>query len=90
MRTLNSIKLPTVTDSHLNDVNVAVSDDLSVLPLDLDQKCCYVKLRFFWPERKRIFIEVLRVVNVPKKYLLKHLKYTVSISLGYSFGPSKF
>lgn len=83
LRTLHNIKLPAFAES-LHEVNVAVLDDVAVLPLDLDQDSCYVKLRFFWPERKRIFIEVLRVINVPKDFLLKHLKYSLSVSLEHS------
>lgn len=83
LRTLHNIKLAAFAES-LHEVNVAVMDDVAILPMDLDQDSCYVKLRFFWPERKRIFIEVLRVINVPKNFLLKHLKYSLSVSLGHS------
>lgn len=90
LRNLQNIKLATFSES-LHDVNVAVLDDVFVLPMDLDQDLCYVKVRFFWPERKRIFIEVLRVINVPKKFLLKHLKYSLSVSLGHSsIDPSEY
>lgn len=87
LKTLHNIRLPLFAES-LYEVNVAVIDDVVVLPNDLDQDSCYAKLRFFWPERKRFFIEVLRVINVPKKYLLKHLKYSLSISLGHSIVES--
>lgn len=87
LRTLHNVKLPAFAES-LHEVNVAVLDDVAILPMDLDQDSCYVKLRFFWPERKRIFIEVLRVINVPKDFLLKHLKYSLSVSLGHSSSES--
>ena len=78
------IKKPIQTIKLLPSIfsNKHFSNQIDLFPVPLTMtESCNVKLRFKWPERKFIRVDIIRLVNLPDIFLSENYKYSIMIKM---------
>ncbi|RWS12336.1 extended synaptotagmin-2-like protein [Dinothrombium tinctorium] len=79
IKTLKTLR--NATNPFLMQKPIPVVDDLSPAPPNIGNTC-HIKIRFKWPERNYLYIEILKVVNIPSIYGDMKYKFSVIVKIG--------